>query len=159
MGLLLRLENEKTDALKAKNLSLRSLIGVVVSDATKLAMIEEKSKIPSDAILVRVIRKHILTLRENLAISKDRFESGGITEAKLLEIEEAASRELKALEQWLPSQLTGESLRKAIQYTISLDGLEKSVKNLGKVMASLAQNYSGRYDGKEASVIAKELLQ
>jgi len=63
-------------------------------------------------------------------------------------------KEIVAVVQFLPKQLTEEELRNIIKDIISHD----SEINLGKVMGFLKKQYNGLYDGKRASSITKELL-
>ena len=62
--------------------------------------------------------------------------------------------ELALLEGLLPGQLSQDELKRVITGIIE----ESGATNLGPVMKGLSQRYAGRYDGKQASTIARELL-
>lgn len=65
--------------------------------------------------------------------------------------------EIPILENYLPQQMSEEDLRKAISGLIYNNSY--TAKDMGKVMAALKTTHSGKYDGKLASSITKELLQ
>jgi uncharacterized protein YqeY len=80
-----------------------------------------------------------------------------------LEFEEKAERaeaidilkkEIACLEEYLPTQLSGEQIEKII-----IDLKEKNpAMNMGIAMKELKDKYSGQYDGKLASDLAKKIL-
>jgi len=63
-------------------------------------------------------------------------------------------RELNILKDFLPSQMNEEDIKAAVTSAIA-DG----ASNMGAIMKSLKEKYSGLYDGKIASEVAKKLLQ
>ena len=56
--------------------------------------------------------------------------------------------------EFLPSQMNETELTEAVRGIIS----EGDASSLGDVMKALGARYAGRYDGKAASAIARELL-
>lgn len=65
--------------------------------------------------------------------------------------------ELAILERYLPKSLTADELRAEIQRIIAEAGAT-SAKDMGKVMGAANKQLAGRADGKEISVLVKELL-
>jgi uncharacterized protein YqeY len=65
--------------------------------------------------------------------------------------------ELAILERYLPKSLTADELRAEIQRIIAEVGAT-SAKDMGKVMGAANKQLAGRADGKEISVLVKELL-
>ncbi|WP_337288281.1 GatB/YqeY domain-containing protein [Candidatus Methylomirabilis sp.] len=65
--------------------------------------------------------------------------------------------ELKILESYLPPPLSPEELRKKIEEALAVSHAS-SLKDMGKVMALLMPEISGRADGKVASQMVKEAL-
>lgn len=65
--------------------------------------------------------------------------------------------ELEILQTWLPKPLSQEELALVILKIITETGASGN-RDMGKVMKELAANYSGRYDGKEASSLVREML-
>jgi len=64
--------------------------------------------------------------------------------------------EINILETYLPQQLSESELRNVITNLKTSNGYTS--KDMGKIMTFLKENFSGSYDGKLASSIAKELL-
>lgn len=68
-----------------------------------------------------------------------------------------AETEIQLVEQYLPKQLTEDELRAIINgYVVAL--VEVTPKAMGSIMASLKQDYAGKYDGTLASTIVKAAL-
>lgn len=65
-----------------------------------------------------------------------------------------ATVELNELTKYLPQQMSEDELRNAIS-----DLIATGVSTLPMMMAALKTNYNGRYDGKLASTLVKELLK
>jgi uncharacterized protein YqeY len=65
--------------------------------------------------------------------------------------------ELKVLESYLPAPLTPDELRRLVSEAVAASGAV-SVKDLGKVMAVLMPQISGRAEGKVASEMVREAL-
>ena len=73
------------------------------------------------------------------------------------DVKEKAVAENSIIDSFLPKQLSDKELEDAIRAIILHERLDSS-KGLGVVMKGLQQKYAGQYDGKKASVLAKELL-
>lgn len=65
--------------------------------------------------------------------------------------------ELEILQTWLPKQLSQAELAEVIGKIITATGAVGN-RDMGKVMKELSANYAGRYDGKEASTLVREML-
>jgi uncharacterized protein YqeY len=63
-----------------------------------------------------------------------------------------AQHEKSIVEKYLPKQLTADEIRNIIQL---LGGAQV---NLGDIMKHLKERYSGQYDGKVASTVAREFV-
>ena len=70
-----------------------------------------------------------------------------------MEAVESGAREVAVLEALLPQQMTAEELRSAVEALVA-----EGADQIGAVMKGLGQRYSGRYDGKAASAVAREVL-
>lgn len=57
----------------------------------------------------------------------------------------------------MPEQISGDALKALIKDLIAETGAS-GAREMGKVMQALTAQYKGRYDGKEASTLARELL-
>lgn len=60
------------------------------------------------------------------------------------------------LEKYLPSQLSDLELTNLIDNIVKSNSY--SVKDMGKIMSFLKENYAGKYDGKKASEVIKTIL-
>ena len=146
-----------------------------ISDALKVAMKEKNGR-------------SVSTLRLILAAVKDRDISArakgnqeGINHAELLSLlqsmikqrtesinlykkggrDELAQQELEEIsiiESFLPVPLTQEESNAAIENVIEETGA-KSIKDMGKVMSTLKQQYAGRMDFSQASQNIKKRLE
>lgn len=65
--------------------------------------------------------------------------------------------EIAVIERFLPTQMTDEEMRAAITDLIVSTGAT-TVKDMGKVMGAIKQQYAGRVDPVRASALVKELL-
>ena len=65
--------------------------------------------------------------------------------------------EIKIISEFLPQKLTNGELKKIIEDTISATNSE-TIRDLGKVMAEIKNNYAGRCDLAEVSNILRKRL-
>lgn len=65
--------------------------------------------------------------------------------------------EIKVIETYLPTQLSEEEMKAAVQKTITAIGAS-NIKDMGKVMAELKAKYSGQMDFSKVGGIVKEKL-
>lgn len=139
-----RIREDRLKALKAKDEKRKNLLGVLIADACK------DDKQPDDTTVIRFVKKFIENARENLRM----LDAGaGSTAAR-----EDAQREIDILLDFLPSQLTGDSLVEAVRKVIELESIEANPSNMGKVMKAMGVHHAGCYDGKEASEVVKGVL-
>lgn len=73
------------------------------------------------------------------------------------ELAEQEVNEIEIIERFLPKQLDDGEIEKAVAGAIAEVGAD-SLKQMGKVMASLRQNYAGQMDFGKAGAIAKQNL-
>lgn len=78
-------------------------------------------------------------------------------EGKREELAEAEEEEIRIIRTFLPEQMDEAAIEKAVADAIAGVGAN-SVKDMGKVMAHLKQNYSGRMDFSVASAAVKNTL-
>ena len=65
--------------------------------------------------------------------------------------------ELSVINEYLPTQMSEDVLRDTIKLFIE-DYSLSTMKDMGKIMSYMKNNFDGEYDGKLASTITKELL-
>lgn len=65
--------------------------------------------------------------------------------------------EIEVIERFLPKQMSDDEIKSAISGIISSVGA-KDIKDMGKVMAELKKNYTGKMDFSKAGPLVKGLL-
>jgi len=101
-----------------------------------------------DALVTEVLQKMIKQRRESIAL----YEQGG--RAELAEAEKA---EVAVIEDFLPSQMSDEEARAAIDAIVAETGAS-SVKDMGRVMAALKERHAAQLDMSKASALVKARL-
>ena len=76
----------------------------------------------------------------------------------LVKLEYSYNKEIEILLNYLPEQLSESDIQKIIEETINEVGAT-SMKDMGKVMASITPKVKGRADNKIVSGYVKNLLQ
>ncbi len=101
-----------------------------------------------DALVTEVLQKMIKQRRESIAL----YEQGG--RAELAEAERA---EVAVIEHFLPSQMSEEETKAAIDAIVAEIGAG-SVKDMGRVMALLKERHATALDMSKASGLVKARL-
>ena len=101
-----------------------------------------------DAMVVEVLQKMAKQRRESITMFVD-----GNRE----ELAEQERQELRVIEDFLPTQLSEDETRAAIQEIKATLGAE-SIKDMGKVMAELKARHAAVLDMQTASRLVKEAL-
>lgn len=152
-----RINQSMKEALKAgekKRLSTLRLVNAAIKDRDIAARADEKGqptgadKIGEDEILA-LLQKMIKQRRESAAT----YRQGGREE--LAENEEA---EILIIEEFLPQQMSDDEIREAVTAVIAETGC-CGLKDMGKIMGLLKQQYTGRMDFGKASAVVKAELQ
>ena len=111
---------------------------------TIMSEIQRKVK-PEDAtneVVRDVCKKMLKDVNDLISVTTDEDRKTDLME------------EVRVLELFLPKQLTKEELEKWIQIEI-----DEGADNIGTIMKGLKKDFAGQYDGKLASIIAREKLQ
>lgn len=119
---------DRKKAMKNGNTDQRLILSTVLGEFDRI------SKDPSDEQVIKVIKK----------IVDSNIECGTIGENKYLEI-------------YLPKMIGEEDIKQIIIEELTRNEYS-TMKDMGKVMGYLKQNYAGQYDGKLASDIIKKYL-
>jgi len=129
--MLTKLKADKISAMKEKNTTKKTILGVIIGEIER----ENKNKniLTNDDII-----KRIKKLVDNNIITNN-------TEENIY------------LECYLPKMLTNDELEIIISNVISDNNLS-GIRSIGVLMKHLNENYSGQFDGKNASIIAKGIL-
>jgi hypothetical protein len=146
-----RLNDALKDAMKAKEARATSALRLILA-ALKDRDIAERTKgngegLADDAIL-EMLQKMVRQRHESIEM---------YTRGDRPELAKREAEEIDVIERFLPKQMDETDMRAAIEGVIGeLDA--SSVKDMGRVMATLKERYPGRMDFGKASGIVKEAL-
>ncbi|MBQ2810958.1 MAG: GatB/YqeY domain-containing protein [Alphaproteobacteria bacterium] len=144
------LQNALKEAMKEKNMPVVGAVRMIIA-GLKEKDVEARGKgkeKADDAELLAMMQTMI----------KQRTESAKIyLEGNRPELAEKEQAEIVVIERFLPKQLSDDEVKTVIEETIKSVGAT-SIKDMGKVMASLKANYAGQLDFGKASGVIKSLL-
>ena len=138
------LKQEMKAAMKAKEKVKLETVRALLS-ALQYEEMNKKTDELSEEAALGVLKAEQKKLQE----TKDFAEKADRTESAA-----EADAQIAIIDLFLPSQLA----REQIERIISEFSREDPEANMGSIMKHLQQNYSGQYDGKVASEVAREVL-
>ena len=141
-----RIQNDLVSAMKTKD-SVR--LASVRAIKTAITMAKTSPGAPqelTDGDIQKIIQKLVKQRKD----SADQYNAAGRPELADNELAEMA-----IMEEYLPKQMTEDEIRKVIMGLMVRSDVQY---NMGLVMKYFKENYSGQYDGKMVSIIAKEIL-
>ena len=139
------------DAMRSKDklrLSTLRLINAAIKDKDIALRVEDRPDGVSSSEILQILGKMVNQRQE----SARAYEEGG-----RLELAEQELSEIKIVEEFLPRQLSDDDVANAIQKIISSVGAT-SIRDMGKVMASLKEKYTGQMDFGKAGAAIKKIL-
>jgi len=139
------------DAMRSKDklrLSTLRLINAAIKDKDIALRVEDRPDGVSSSEILQILGKMVKQRQE----SARAYEEGG-----RLELAEQELTEIKIVEEFLPRQLSDDDVANAIQKVISSVGAT-SIRDMGKVMASLKEKYTGQMDFGKAGASIKKIL-
>ena len=139
------------DAMRSKEklrLSTLRLINAAIKDKDIALRMEDRPDGVSSSEILQILGKMVKQRQE----SARAYEEGG-----RLELAQQELSEIKIIEEFLPRQLSDEDVAKAIEEVISVIGAT-SIRDMGKVMASLKETYTGQMDFGQVGAKIKSLL-
>ena len=146
MSLTSKIQADMRSGMKSKNVDLVSTIRLLLA-AIKQQEIDKREQL-TDSDVLTIVERLVKQRRESIQI---------YTEAGRNDLASKESAELEILTTYLPKQLTDEEVELIIQETLSsLDAREP--KDMGKVMAALKTQLSGKADLSRVSTRVRELL-
>jgi uncharacterized protein YqeY len=146
MSLTSKIQADMRSAMKSKNADLVSTIRLLLA-AIKQQEIDKREQL-TDSDVLTIVERLVKQRRESIQI---------YTEAGRNDLASKESAELEILTTYLPKQLSDEEVELIIQETLSsLDAREP--KDMGKVMAALKTELSGKADLSRVSTRVRELL-
>ena len=146
MSLIARLEDELKQARVARDQSRRDALRLILSS---LRSAEKELQRPlHDDEQLQVLQRE----RKRRLEAAEAFRGGGREEQALGE-----ERELAVLEEFMPEPLSEDELEEIIDDAIAEVGAT-SIRDLGRVMADVMPQVSGRADGSVVSQLVREKL-
>jgi len=145
------INNALKDAMKARDerrVSTLRLINSSLKNADIEARGQNKGPLGDDELLA-LLAKMIKQRQESIEL----YEKGGRAELAQQERDEIA-----IIAAYLPKQMSDAEVRTAITQAIAESGAS-SMKDMGKVIATLKGRYAGRMDFGKVSPLVKESLQ
>ena len=141
-----RITGDLTAALKSGD-KLRVSVLRLLSALIKNREVEKRGPL-TEAEVVQAVASSCKMRREAI----EQFRQGGRTDLVVKE-----ETELTILEGYLPESLSPEELQEKIRQAIG-ETHAASLKDMGKVMAHLMPQITGRCDGKVASQMVRDVL-
>lgn len=146
MSLIVRLEEELKHAMVARDETRRDALRLIL---TSLRSAEKELQRPlHDDEELQVLQRE----RKRRLEAAEAFRGGGREEQALGE-----EQELAVLEEFMPSPLSEDELEEIIDDAIAEVGAT-SIRDLGRVMADVMPQVSGRADGSVVSQLVREKL-
>ncbi len=149
------LRTRLSDALKAamkekdgRSVSTLRLILAALKDRDIAARSKGNQDGVSDDEVLGLLQSMIKQRRESIGL----YEQGG-----RMELAQGEAEEISVIEKFLPEQMSEEEMATVITGVVGEVGAE-SLKDMGKVMTALKEQFAGRMDFGKASAIVKERL-
>jgi len=146
-----RLKDELKKSMLAKEQRATATLRLILA-ALKDRDIAGRSKGQTDGIGEDEILSMLQTMIKQRRESIEMYNKGGREELAKQEEEE-----IGIIERFLPAQMDDAAIEAAIDKAIESIGAS-GLKEMGKVMAALRENYAGQMDFAKAAAIAKKLL-
>jgi uncharacterized protein YqeY len=141
------------EAMKAKdNLRVATLrlVTAAIKDRDIAMRVRDDATGVSDDEIIAVLAKMVKQRKDSAKI----YEESG-----RLELAERESAEIEIIQEFMPKQLSDDEVQSAIGAAIAATGAS-SVRDIGKVMSSLKNDFSGRIDfGKVGGMVKSALAQ
>jgi len=147
-----RFKNDLLSAMKSKDTIKVSTLRLILA-AIKDRDLESRSKGTgdevSDSVVLEILSKMV----------KQRLETSKVYEgAGRFELADTEKKETNVINEYMPKMLTVDELDKVIDDTI--DHIKaKSLRDLGKVISKIKEDYSGRCDFADVSQMIRERLE
>ncbi len=141
-----KLLEDLKDAMKTKNVNKKNAVQMV---RTAILQIEKDKGIEvSDEQILGIVAKEVKTRKDAIA----EYE-----QANREDLIEKTNEEIKALEEYLPKQLTDEELVAEVKKVIEKLNAT-SMKDMGPVMKEAKATIGAQADGKRINEVVKSLL-
>ncbi len=149
--LRVRLSDDLKVALKAKDKLAVSTLRLILA-ALKDRDIAARGKGNCDGVGEDEIRNLLQKMIGQRHEAIDLYRKGGRNE-----LAEREAGEIEVIKRFLPKQLSDEEIRGAVEEVIG-ELSARSIKDMGRVISTLKERYSGQMEFSKASTMVKEQL-
>ena len=146
MSLKEKLQEDLKSSMKNKD-TIRKSVVTLSRAAIKQHEVDNRVELADDAI-IDIISKQLKQRKDSLA---------EFVKANRDDLVEETKSEIQVLEGYLPQQLSEEELEKIVIETIAEVGAT-SMKDMGKIMATIKPKTAGRADGRKINELVKKNL-
>ncbi len=146
MSLIARIEEELTAAMRARDSERRDALRLILASLRSAE--KELQRALHDGEELQVLQRE----RKRRQEAAEAFRAADRDEQA-----QAEERELAVLEEFMPAPLSDEELEAIIDDAIAENGAT-SMRDLGRVMADIMPQVSGRADGSTVSQLVREKL-
>lgn len=141
-----KLLQDLKEAMKNKDVNKKNAVQMV---RTSILQVEKDNEIEvTDEQILNIVAKEVKTRKDSLV----EYE-----QANRRDLIEKINEEIKALEEYLPQQLTDEELIEEVKKIITAVGAT-SMKDMGSVMKEAKNVIGAKADGKRINETVKSLL-
>jgi len=151
MGLREQINDSLKEAMKAKDqkrVGTLRLVNAGLKDRDIAARTETSRELLGDDEILSLLAKMIKQREDSIAA----YEAG-----KRPELADAERAEIAVIREFMPKQMNAEDTKAAIAKVIADLGAS-SIKDMGKVMATLKERFAGQLDFAKASGVVKDAL-
>jgi hypothetical protein len=146
-----RLNESLKEAMRAKDQCAVSTLRLILA-ALKDRDIAARGKGQTEGVdedqILEMLQKMVRQRRESIEMYR---------KAQRQDLVDKEEAEIEVIERFLPKQMDEAAVQEAVDRAISEQNAE-SIKDMGRVMASLKEQYAGRMDFAKASGIVKQQL-
>ena len=147
MTLSQRIETDYLIAYKSKD-AVRLSVLRLLKTSMKNLLVERMQKPLEEGDILDLVAKQCKQRQDSIA---------QYTAAKRLDLAAREEEELTVLKDYMPEQISGDALKDLVMKLIAETGAT-GPRDMGKIMQALTASHKGQYDGKEASVVVRDLL-
>ena len=146
MTLIARIQDELSEAMRERDTERRDALRLILSSLQSAQ--KELQRELHDEEELQVLQRE----RKRRAEAAEAFRAGGAEDKAAQE-----ERELEVIQEFMPEPLSEEELEAIIDDVIAECGAT-SLRDLGRVMADVMPQVSGRADGGQVSQLVREKL-
>ena len=147
-----RFKNDLLSAMKSKDTIKVSTLRLILA-AIKDRDLESRSKGTGDEVSDSVVLEILSKMVKQRAETSKVYEGAG-----RFELADTEKKEMNVINDYMPKMLTVDELDKVIDDAI--DHIKaKSLRDLGKVISKIKEDYSGRCDFADVSQMIRERLE